>query len=102
MHGSAVLRYTVARLALFLATLGLLSLTGLRGLFLAALALLISGLVSAWALSAQRDSMSMALSGALSGALHHRIRRIRRTLDEGAAAEDERDEEARRHPDGSG
>jgi Protein of unknown function (DUF4229) len=75
------LAYTSARILLFLAALGLLYLTGARGLLLVALALLISGVVSFVVLSRQRDAMS--------GALTSRLRGFRERLDEGARAEDD-------------
>jgi Mn2+/Fe2+ NRAMP family transporter len=75
------LAYTSARILLFLAALGLLYLTGARGLLLVALALLISGIVSFVVLSRQRDAMS--------GALTSRLRGFRERLDDGARAEDE-------------
>lgn len=75
------LAYTSARILLFLAALGLLYLTGARGLLLVALALLISGIVSFVVLSRQRDAMS--------GALTSRFRGFRERLDEGARAEDD-------------
>jgi Protein of unknown function (DUF4229) len=75
------LAYTSARILLFLAALGLLYLTGARGLLLVALALLISGVVSFVVLSRQRDAMS--------GALTSRLRGFRERLDEGAGAEDD-------------
>lgn len=92
MHGSPVLRYSVARLVLFLAALGLLYLTGLRGLPVVVLALVVSGIASFWLLSAQRDAMSATL--------HQRVSRVRKDLDDGTAAEDAWDDDARRHPDG--
>ena len=75
------LAYTSARILLVLAALGLLYLTGARGLLLVALALLISGIVSFVVLSRQRDAMS--------GALTSRLRGFRDRLDEGARAEDD-------------
>lgn len=79
----AVLIYTLSRLAVFAATLGVLYLLGARGALALLLALLISGLVSYVLLSRQRD----ALSGAVLG-LRRRTREFGRRLDEGAAAED--------------
>ncbi|MEU8340373.1 DUF4229 domain-containing protein [Spirillospora sp. NPDC048832] len=59
---SSVILYTVARLAIFAATAGVLALFGARGYLLLLLALLISGIVSYVLLSAQRDRMSAAVT----------------------------------------
>ncbi len=72
-----VLAYTVARAVLFAASYALLWLTGLRGLLLIVMALLVSGLVSLWLLARQRDAMSLALSRKLSA------------IDDQAGAEDD-------------
>ncbi len=61
-----VLAYTAARAALFAASYALLWLTGLRGLLLIVVALLVSWLVSLWLLALQRDAMSVAVSRKLS------------------------------------
>jgi TctA family transporter len=82
------LSYTSARIVLFLVALVLLYLAGARGLLLAALALLVSGIASFVLLSRQRDIMSGALTSRLSG-VRHRVGRFRTRLDEGARAEDE-------------
>ncbi|MER7543495.1 DUF4229 domain-containing protein [Actinomadura sp.] len=58
----SVILYTVARLAIFAATAGVLALFGARGFLLVLLALLISGIVSYVLLSAQRDRMSAAVT----------------------------------------
>lgn len=58
----AAVRYTLARLVLFAAALGLLYLLGARGVLLVVLALLVSGLISVIALSGQRDRMSAELA----------------------------------------
>ena len=81
------LTYTSARILLFVASLGLLYLTGARGLLLLALALLASGILSYVLLSRQRDRMSGALSARLSGT-RGRVSEFRRRLDAGARAED--------------
>lgn len=57
-----VILYTVARLAIFAATAGVLALFGARGFLLLLLSLLISGIVSYVLLSAQRDRMSAAVT----------------------------------------
>jgi len=77
----ATLAYSSARILLFVVVLGLLYLLGARGLLLAGLALLISGIISFMVLSRQRDAMS--------GAITSRIGRFRRRLDEGTRAEDQ-------------
>ncbi|GAA0549614.1 MULTISPECIES: DUF4229 domain-containing protein [Actinomadura] len=53
-----VVLYTLARLAIFAATAGVLALLGARGFLLLLMALLISGVVSYVLLSTQRDRMS--------------------------------------------
>lgn len=77
----SVIVYTAARLALFGATVGVLYLTGFRGLLLLALAVLISGIVSFVLLSRQRDAISSAVT--------KRAARMRQNLAEGAAREDD-------------
>lgn len=77
----ATLSYTVLRLGLFVVVFGLLYVAGARNLLLLALAVLISGIISYFLLSPQRNAMSSALSG--------RIGNFRRRLDEGARAEDD-------------
>ncbi|TDC92240.1 DUF4229 domain-containing protein [Actinomadura sp. 7K507] len=67
----SVIFYTAARLAIFLATMGVLALAGARGFLLLMLALLISGVVSYVLLSVQRDRMSSAV---LSGVRAQRAR----------------------------
>lgn len=64
----SVILYTVARLAIFAVTAGVLALFGARGFLLLLLALLISGVVSYVLLSAQRDRMSaVVVRGVRSG-----------------------------------
>lgn len=82
------LSYTSARIVLFLVALVLLYLAGARGLLLAALALLVSGIASFVLLSRQRDIMSGALTSRLGGA-RKRAGSFRARLDEGTRAEDE-------------
>lgn len=82
------LAYSLARIGLFLAALGLLYLVGARGLLLWALALLISGIVSFIVLSRQRDAMSSSLSARLRG-MRARVGEFGDRIDEGSKAEDE-------------
>jgi TctA family transporter len=82
------LSYTSARIVLFLVALVLLYLAGARGLLLAALALLVSGIASFVLLSRQRDIMSGALTSRLGG-VRKRAGNFRARLDEGTRAEDE-------------
>jgi Protein of unknown function (DUF4229) len=77
----ATFAYSLARILLFVAALGLLYLAGARGLLLAGLALVISGIISFVVLSRLRDAMS--------GAITSRIGRFRAQLDEGSRAEDD-------------
>jgi Mn2+/Fe2+ NRAMP family transporter len=81
------LTYTSARILLFVAALGLLYLTGARGLLLLALALLASGILSYVLLSRQRDAMSLKLFNRVSST-KSRIHEFSDRIDEGAKAED--------------
>lgn len=84
----ATLAYTSARILLFVVSMILLYLIGVRGLLLLPLALVVSGIASFVLLSRQRDLMS----GALVGRLRNRRQRtagFRARLDEGARGEDE-------------
>jgi hypothetical protein len=76
----SVLVYTLARLALFAATAGVLYLVGARGFLLLALSIVVSGIISFVLLSRQRDRVSTSVTA--------RAARIRRGLAEGAARED--------------
>ncbi|MFL6055521.1 MAG: DUF4229 domain-containing protein [Actinoallomurus sp.] len=76
----SVLIYTLARLALFGATVGVLFLTGARGFLLLALSILISGVISFVLLSRQRDAVSRSVT--------QRAARMRENLAAGAAHED--------------
>jgi hypothetical protein len=76
----SLLVYTLARLALFAATAGVLYLVGARGFLLLALSIVVSGIVSFVLLSRQRDRVSASVTA--------RAARIRRGLAEGAARED--------------
>ena len=62
----ALLKYSVLRLALFVASLGLLSLVGFRGVLLAVLAAAISLVLSYILLRRQRDQVAVAIE--------HRVR----------------------------
>lgn len=61
----SVILYTIARLAIFAATAGVLALFGARGFLLVLMALLISGIVSFVLLSGQRDRVSATVAGGL-------------------------------------
>ncbi|MFB9836300.1 DUF4229 domain-containing protein [Actinoallomurus acaciae] len=76
----SVIIYTLSRLALFAATVGVLFLVGARGFLLLALSILISGVISFVLLSRQRDAVSSSVT--------ERAGRIRQNLAEGAARED--------------
>jgi Protein of unknown function (DUF4229) len=82
------LAYTSARFVLFLIALVLLYFAGARGLLLAALALLVSGIASFVLLSRQRDVMSGALTKRLRG-VRARTGEVRTRLSEGTRAEDQ-------------
>lgn len=82
------LSYTAARLVLFLVALMLLYFAGARGLLLAALALLVSGIASFVLLSRQRDVMSSALTSRLRG-VRNRASDFSVRLNEGTRAEDD-------------
>jgi hypothetical protein len=77
----ATFAYTIARILLLAAVLGILYLVGARGWLLLPLAVVISGIISLTALSRQRDAMS--------GAITTRIGDFRRRLDEGSRREDD-------------
>jgi hypothetical protein len=62
----ALLRYTVLRVLVFLATAGILWLFGLRGWWLVLFAILLSGFVSIVVLSRSRDAASTEISERLS------------------------------------
>ncbi len=77
----ATFSYTALRLGLFVVAFGLLYLAGARSILLLALAILISGVVSYFVLSPQRNAMS--------GAIAHRFTGFRERLDAATRAEDE-------------
>ncbi len=73
--------YTVLRLALFAVVFGLLFVAGARGFLLLALAILISGIVSYFALNSQRTAMA--------GAIGRKVTNFREQMDAGTKAEDD-------------
>ncbi|MGO9079636.1 MAG: DUF4229 domain-containing protein [Streptosporangiaceae bacterium] len=79
MH--ATLAYTAMRLLLFVASLVVLYLIGLRAFPLVGFAVLISGIASFVLLSRQRDAMS--------GAVMRSLRTFRSRLDAGTRSEDD-------------
>ncbi|HEU5420094.1 MAG TPA: DUF4229 domain-containing protein [Streptosporangiaceae bacterium] len=76
----ATLSYSVLRLAVFAALLGLLYLAGARGILLLGVAAVASLVISYFALSRQREAMA--------GSISRRIAHARERLDEGSRAED--------------
>jgi Protein of unknown function (DUF4229) len=76
----ATMSYTVLRLAVFAAALGLLYVAGARGILLLGVAALASAAVSFFALARQREAMA--------GSISRRITNARERLDEGARSED--------------
>lgn len=77
----ATLSYTVLRLGLFVVVFVLLYLAGARSILLLAGAILISGLISYFALNAQRMAMSRLITKRLTGFREH--------LDAGTRSEDQ-------------
>jgi hypothetical protein len=77
----ATLSYTVLRLGLFVVVFLLLYLAGARSVLLLAGSILISGLISYFALNAQRSAMS--------GIISKRLTNFRERLDAGARSEDQ-------------
>jgi hypothetical protein len=78
--GRAIVVYTAARAGLLLICLVLGWVAGLSGAVLLIAALLVSGLISWFLLQRQRIAMG--------GAVERRVDRVRRHIDERAAAED--------------
>jgi uncharacterized protein DUF4229 len=76
----ATLSYTLLRLGLFVVVFLLLYLAGARSLLLLGGSILISGVISYFALTAQRSAMS--------GAIGRRLGDFRSRLDAGTRAED--------------
>ncbi len=77
----ATLYYTVLRFGLFIVVFGLLYLAGARSLLLLGLSILISGIISYFALNRQRAAMS--------GAISKRVTDFHGRLDAGTRAEDD-------------
>ena len=77
----ATLAYTAMRILLFIVALLLTYLAGGRGLLLIAVALVISGVISYFLLSRQREAMS--------GSIVSSVRSFRTRLDAGTRAEDQ-------------
>jgi Protein of unknown function (DUF4229) len=77
----ATLSYTVLRLGLFVVVFLLLYLAGARNVLLLAGSILISGVISYFALNAQRSAMS--------GVISKRLGSFRARLDAGTRAEDQ-------------
>ncbi len=82
------MRYTSLRLGLFVASLAILVLLGLRGFLLLAAAVLVSGVLSYFLLGELRNAMGQRISSRLSG--------WGRRIDASTRAEDEPDQ---REPD---
>jgi hypothetical protein len=76
----ATMSYTVLRLAIFAAALGLLYLAGARGILLVGLAAVVSAIISFILLARQREAMA--------GSISRRITNVRERLDEGTKVED--------------
>jgi hypothetical protein len=72
--------YTVLRLAIFAALLGILLLVGFGGILAAAIAAVVSAIISFTLLARLRENMA--------GSISDRITRVRQGLDEGSKAED--------------
>jgi hypothetical protein len=77
----ATLFYTVLRFALFFVAFGVLYVAGVRSILLLGGAILISGVISYFVLTPQRNAMSEALT--------KRVTTFRGRLDAGARAEDD-------------
>ena len=86
------LAYTAARILILLIALVLLSLAGARGFLLLALAFVVSALASYVLLSKQREVVAGALNRRLSK-VTNKAAEFRERLQDGAAAEDDADEE---------
>lgn len=86
----AFLRYSLQRLLLLLATLAILWVAGLRGLWLPLVGVFTSGLLAIVVLKGSRGAASAALAG--------RLRAVNERIDRSAQAEDD-DAEVPRGPD---
>jgi hypothetical protein len=75
-----VLVYTLQRLAVLLAVAAVLYLLGLRDVWLILFALLISGVISAFALKGSREGASYGITGA--------VTRVNQRIEDSARAED--------------
>lgn len=87
----ALLKYLLLRVLVFAAVAALLMLTGLPGWWVLLVAVLVSGLISIFALRRTRDDVSTSLSDRLST--------IKRRIDESTRAEDDWDNARRHHND---
>jgi hypothetical protein len=76
----AFIRYTTLRLAMLLMVGGVLYLVGLRGVLLAAIAFLASGLLSFFVLDRQRDALGQSVGNV--------FQRINTRIDENTRKED--------------
>jgi hypothetical protein len=76
----AFIRYTTLRLAMLLMVGGVLYLVGLRGVLLAAIAFLASGLLSFFVLDRQRDALGQSVGNV--------FQRINARIDENTRKED--------------
>jgi hypothetical protein len=70
---SLVLRYSLLRLALFGAVLGVLWVAGARGVLLAALAVAVSLALSYLLLRRQRDALAAAIAARVEAPREHRV-----------------------------
>jgi len=75
-----VLRFTALRILIFLATAGVLYLFQLRGFWLLLLSLVVSGVISAFALNRARESAA--------GGFVDVVQRVNKRIDDSARAED--------------
>ncbi len=82
----AFIRYTTLRLAMLIAVGALCYLIGMRGIFLAAVAFLVSGILSFFVLDRQRDALGASVGSVISG--------INARIDANTRSEDDDPEEA--------
>jgi hypothetical protein len=87
----AFVRYTTLRLLLFVVVAALLWIVGIRDYWLLLFAVLVSGVISLFALSRSRDEMSSSLVT--------RRERIKQRMAEQTAAEDQWNDQVRRAED---
>lgn len=96
-----VAKYTLARLALFVAALAVVALAGAPPLVALALAAVVSALLSYVLLRPLRDQVTGQIAQRVQGRLPAEDRtRLERRLDEDAAIEDAADDEARQQSAG--